>query len=100
MPKFTLIKHAESAYDSEITSTFHCELLDSARCHIDDFLQASGFQLPSEDDSDDVVLPKPMFDLYSAEDDLWQDAFANKFRNDGVDGSAGADIIDFPISDS
>ena len=99
MPKFSLVKHAESAADAEICSTFHVDHIDLARAHFDDFLLASGFSLPEKDDAPFV----PKKDMW--EDELWDDALAAKFRNDkplnndGPVGGKGADILKFPISD-
>jgi hypothetical protein len=95
MPKFSLVKHADSASDAEICSTFHVDHIDLARAHFDDFLQASGFSLPEL--KDDPMAP-PQSDKW--EDLLWDDAFASKFRNDGPVGGNGADVIKFPVSDS
>jgi len=98
MPKFTLIKHGDNSFDSDVTMEFYTETLDLARAHYDDFLRASGFELPMEDKKDehDYVIPDP-------EDWLWDDAFASKFKDfvkmDGPVGSAGADVIQFPTPD-
>ena len=93
MPKFSLVKHAESAADAEICSTFHVDHIDLARAHFDDFLLASGFSLPEKDDAPFV----PKKDMW--EDELWDEAIDFKFRNDGPVGGEGADVIKFPISD-
>ena len=98
MPKFTLTKHGDNSFDSDVTMEFYTETLDLARAHYDDFLKASGFELPIEgkEDEHDYVIPDP-------EDWLWDDAFASKFKDfvrmDGPVGSDGADIIQFPTSD-
>jgi hypothetical protein len=87
MPKFTLIKHPETKYDSEVTLTFEAELIEPAKAHFDDFLKASGFEIPMEDGTIDFYLEK-------AEDMMWNDAVESKF------GINSADIIQFPTSDS
>ena len=92
MPKFTLIKHPQNDFDSEVTVTFDTDLLGTAQGHFDDFLKASGFELPLE--TEDKMTPDEF--LQRSEDWAWSDAFASKFRNDGVDGSAGSDVIKFP----
>ena len=89
MPRFTLIKHAEGPYDAEVKVDFQAEVLDLARAHYEDFLQASGFSLPTKVETTEKWLER-------AEDAMWNDAFDSKFRNDGPVGSAGADIIQFP----
>jgi len=100
MPKFSLVKHADSASDAEICSTFHVDHIDLARAHFDDFLQASGFSLPEL--NEDPLAPPKNDDW---EDRLWDEAFDFKFRNDnllndeGPVGGNGADVIKFPVSD-
>ena len=104
MPRFTLIKHADSQYDSEIKMEFEAEVLDLARAHYEDFLNASGFVTKTETTEDW---------LEKAEDMMWDDAISAKFSsdeifnyqaaqpvNDGILGAFGADVIQFPISDS
>ena len=106
MPHFTLIKHADSQYDSEIKMEFDAEVLDLARAHYEDFLTASGF-VP-------VQAEESIYLDWNAqkEDDMWNDAFSSKFTsdeifnfqaaqpvNDGIHGAFGADIIHFPTSD-
>ena len=95
MPKFTLIKHAESDYDSNVTVTFTAEVLDLARAHYEDFLRASGFETTTFDSAE-------MFSewMEKSEDALWDEAFDFKFRNDGPVGANGADVLPFPVSDS
>ena len=86
---------------------FDAEVLDLARAHYEDFLTASGFvPAPPEYTS---------FEEWNSQkdDDMWSDAVAAKFSldeiynyqaaqpvNDGILGTAGADIIQFPTSDS
>jgi len=92
MPKFTLIKHPDNGFDCEVTVTFDTDMLGVAREHFEDFLKASGFEIPLEEDS-----PTLLDDwLEKAEDMMWDDAFDNKFRNDGPVGSSGSDVIRFP----
>ena len=95
MPKFTLIKHAETSFDSEVTVTFNTDLLEGAKGHFDDFLKASGFEIPLEAEKPaeepDFEFRLQTSDRLAAEADwMWNDAFANKF---------GGDIIQFPTSD-
>lgn len=96
MPKFTLIKHADSEVDSEITSTFHVDHIDLARVHYNDFLQASGFYLPENET--DFVSPQRET-LWQEDDEKWEEAIDFKFRNDGPVGAGGADVLPFPVSD-
>jgi len=93
MPRFTLIKHADSQYDSEIKMEFEAEVLDLARAHYEDFLNASGFVTQTETTEDW---------LEKAEDMMWDDAFSSKFsyssptplvKHDGPVGSTGDDVI-------
>jgi hypothetical protein len=96
MPRFTLIKHADGPYDAEVKVDFQAEVLDLARAHYEDFLQAAGFELPPKVETTEDWLEK-------AEDAMWDDAFSAKFninaaepvRMDGLVGGAGADVIDF-----
>ena len=102
MPKFTLTKHGDNSFDSDVTMEFYTETLDLARAHYDDFLKAAGFELPPESGTESLEFPDP-------EDWLWDDAFASKFQEfvhaaepvkmDGILGNAGADIIQFPTPD-
>ena len=107
MPHFTLIKHADSQYDSEIKMEFDAEILDLARAHYEDFLMASGFVPALEEDTH--------FQDWNSkkDDDMWDDAVSAKFAldeiftyqaaqpvNDGILGAFGADVIQFPTSDS
>ncbi len=48
MPKFTLVKHPDNQFDAEVTVTFESDTLGVARGHFDDFLKASGFEIPLE----------------------------------------------------
>ena len=95
MPKFTLIKHAETSFDSEVTVTFNTDLLEGAKGHFDDFLRASGFEIPLEvaDPTDELnsQFRLEVSDRLAAESDwMWNDAFAAKF---------GGDVISFPTRD-
>jgi len=105
MPKFTLIKHADSQYDAEVRMDFDAEVVDLAEAHFHDFLQASGFELPlPENDTVDFNPRLTNEDwLALAEDHMWDDAYESKFgvqaaqtTNDGILGSTGADIVEFP----
>lgn len=95
MPKFTLIKHADCDYDTEVTVEFTAEVLDLARAHYEDFLRASGFETETVDSSERLMSEW----LEKAEDDMWNDAFDFKFRNDGPVGAGGADVLPFPSSE-
>jgi len=100
MPKFTLIKHAETSFDSEVTVTFNTDLLEGAKGHFDDFLKASGFEIPLEAEAveePDYEFRLTQSDRLAAEQDwLWNEAFTSKF---GGSTSSGADIITFPTKD-
>ena len=93
MPKFTLIKQPENGFDCEVTVTFDTEMLGVAREHFDDFLKASGFEIPLETESKKSDLDDW---LEKAEDAMWDEAIELKFREDGPVGSAGTDVINFP----
>ena len=98
MPKFTLIKHADTSFDSEVTVTFNTDLLEGAKGHFDDFLKASGFEIPLEVEEPIDELTShfrlEVSDRLAAESDwAWNDAFASKFS------SHSADIISFPTRD-
>ena len=84
MPRFTLIKHADNDFDAEVTVTFNAELIGVAQQHFEDFLKASGFEIPLEAEIDDF--------LAREEDWMWNDAIESKFHK--------ADIISFPSSNS
>ena len=106
MPKFTLIKHADSQYDAEVRMDFDSEVVDLAQAHFHDFLQAAGFELPLPEEEEDVFNPR----LTNADwlalkgDHMWDDAFESKFgihaagpvNMDGILGGGGADVIEFP----
>lgn len=93
MPKFTLIKQPDHEFDAEVTVTFHTEMLGVAREHFDDFLKASGFEIPLETETEpsDIELW-----LEKAEDDMWDDAFESKFPLDSSVNPTGSDKIQFP----
>ena len=78
--------------------TFDTDLLDLAKAHIHDFLQASGFEFPEEEDYEQILSHSDF--LAKEEDWMWSDALASKFRNDKVGGGRFADVIQFPVSDS
>ena len=99
MPNFKLIKEPENTHDSEVVFTFDTDIVGVAQAHFNDFLKASGFELPLEETDEPIRLSKEDF-LAREEDWMWDDAFDFKFRNDGLKGSLGADIIQFPVSDS
>lgn len=100
MPRFTLIKHADNQFDSEIKMEFEAEVLDLARAHYEDFLQGAGFELPLKTDAESDFIAKE-------EDWMWDDAFASKFSAeevfsfqaeqyvpmDGPVGASGEDVI-------
>jgi len=102
MPRFTLIKHADNQFDSEIKMEFEAEVLDLARAHYEDFLTASGFVSATSEET--------TFQEWNSQkdDDMWNDAFAAKFshdevyssptpslKNDGILGVTGEDNIIF-----
>jgi hypothetical protein len=93
MPKFTLIKHAENDYDTQVTVEFTAEILDLARAHYEDFLRGAGFETP---DSSTTMYSEW---LEKRDDEMWNEAFDFKFRNDGPVGATGADILPFPATD-
>ena len=78
MPKFTLIKHAETSFDSEVTVTFNTDLLNCAKGHFDDFLRASGFEIPLEEDGFErrLTVEDPLTTYHDFD---WDDAFRAKF---------------------
>ncbi len=96
MPKFTLVKHPDNQYDAEVTVTFESDMLGVARGHFDDFLKASGFELPLEvepNEEPDFEFRLGQFDRLVAETDwAWNDAFISKFGNN-------PDVIQFPNKD-
>ena len=104
MPNFRLIKEAEFSHDSEVVMTFDTDMLDVAMAHYKDFLKASGFELPDEDNpsfkENAETFAQSFLKIQKEEDWMWNDAFESKFRNDGVEGGEGSDVIQFPISDS
>jgi len=102
MPRLRLTKEPENTHDAEVTVTFDTDLLDIAKAHFNDFLQASGFEIPFEYISEPKLERRITTDDFLAkeEDWMWNDAITSKFRNDGPVGSAGADVIHFPLSDS
>ena len=98
MPRFELIKHPSNDYDSAVSMTFTAEMVDVAKAYFDDFLKASGFELPL-DDEPEFKLTLTTEDFLAAQEDwLWDDAFASKFRNAGPVGATGADVLPFPSS--
>ena len=98
MPKFTLIKHSEHTFDSEVTVTFEGEVLDVVQAHVNDFLKASGFEIPDNEARNDFFMSLTAGNDFIAkeEDWMWNDAFESKFRNDGPVGSTGTDVLKFP----
>ena len=94
MPKFTLIKHRDHETDSEISVTFTTDELGLAKDHFDDFLKASGFELPLDDRMNGYYIPTPSEWEW---DDNGEFKFnAAEFCNDGILGGSGADILEFP----
>jgi hypothetical protein len=96
MPRFTLTKHPDNQYDAQVTVTFESDMLGVARGHFDDFLKASGFELPLEpepNEEPDFEFRLTQSDRLVAESDwAWNDAFVSKFGHK-------ADVIDFPTND-
>ena len=78
MPKFTLIKHADTSFDSEVTVTFNTDLLEGAKGHFEDFLKASGFEIPLEEDGTERRLTSEDY-VPDYHDFDWDDAFRAKF---------------------
>ena len=97
MPKFTLVKHPDNQFDAEVTVTFESDILGVARGHFDDFMKASGFEIPLEaepTEEPDFEFRLTQSDRLAAEADWeWNDAFVSKFAN------KNADIISFPTPD-
>lgn len=93
MPKFTLIKYPDNGFDCEVTVTFDTDMLGVAREHFDDFLKASGFEIPMETEPEKFTVESW---LERAEDAMWDEAFDFKMKDDGPVGSAGTDVIKFP----
>ncbi len=59
MPKFTLIKHSEFEGDAEVSVTFSTDQLGLAKDHFDDFMKASGFELPLDNRMSGYIIPDP-----------------------------------------
>ena len=59
MPKFTLIKHKDHETDTEVSVTFSTDELGLAKDHFDDFMKASGFELPLDDRMAGYVIRDP-----------------------------------------
>jgi hypothetical protein len=59
MPKFTLIKHRDTENDAEVSVTFTTDELGLAKEHFDDFMKASGFELPLDNVMSGYVIPDP-----------------------------------------
>jgi hypothetical protein len=57
MPKFTLIKNSEFEGDAEVSVTFSTDQLGLAKDHFDDFLKASGFELPLDNRMSGYIIP-------------------------------------------
>ncbi len=91
MPKFTLIKHADTSFDSEVTVTFNTDLLEGAKGHFEDFLRASGFEIPLETNEFErrLTVSDPLTNYHDFD---WDDAFRAKFGK-------SSDVINFPLSD-
>lgn len=49
MPKFTLTKFPEVSEDSTVSVTFETDSLPAAQAHFEDFLKASGFEVPDHE---------------------------------------------------
>ena len=59
MPKFTLIKHREFETDAEVSVTFSTDELGTAKDHFNDFLKASGFELPLDSTMSGYIIRDP-----------------------------------------
>lgn len=96
MTKFTLIKHADSDYDTDITMTFSAEMRDLVMAHFNNFLLASGFELPMEEELPFEFKLTSEDYLARQEDYKWDEAFDFKFGSAGMVGGLSGDIIQFP----
>jgi len=74
MPKFTLIKHREFESDAEVSVTFSTDQLGLAKDHFDDFMKASGFELPLDNTMSGYTIPDPS-------DWEWDDDGEMKLKN-------------------
>ena len=96
MPNFTLIKHPDNEQDAEVTVSFQTDMLIVAQEHVEDFLKASGFELPLEDETPCGSTP-----IWSGDDWEWDDALESKFGNNQTTyDPVTAKIFKFPVSDS
>jgi hypothetical protein len=89
MPKFTLIKHSEFEGDAEVSVTFSTDQLGLAKDHFDDFMKASGFELPLDNRMSGYVIPSPS-------EWEWDDKGEFKLNKDIAYSAYKADIIKFP----
>ena len=94
MPKFTLIKHREFETDAEVSVTFSTDELGLAKEHFNDFLQASGFELPLDDRMSGYVIPSPSDWEWDDDGDLKMQHFAQGLDR-LLDNPSTDDIIDF-----
>ena len=104
MPRFTLVKHSDNEFDTDVTMEFSSETVELARTHYDDFLKASGFEIPIERDHAVDRWLDQRDAIVKEEDWMWNDAFAAKFagKPDNVvdfgsviKGGEGTDTIPF-----
>lgn len=96
MTKFTLIKHADSDYDAEVTMTFSAEMRDLVMAHFNNFLLASGFELPMEEEIPFEFKLTSEDYLAREEDYKWDEALDFKFSGAGLVGGLSDDVIQFP----
>ena len=100
MPKFTLIKHREFETDAEVSVTFSTDELGTANDHFDDFLKASGFEVPLEKaQSEYVVRPISEWEWddngeLKADESTYRDALIE--HSDFSPNVFMSDIIEFP----
>ena len=92
MPKFTLIKHPDHETDSEISVQFSTDELGLAKDHFDDFMKASGFELPMDDRMSDFVVRSPSEWMWDDDGEFQVHAAASAI-NSILDNP---DIIQFP----
>jgi len=99
MPKFTLIKHRDTENDAEVSVTFTTDELGLAKDHFDDFMKASGFELPLDDRMSGYTIRKPSeWEWDDRGEFKIDDSTFNEAMTEFSDfqSSLYADIINFP----
>ena len=94
MPKFTLIKHSEFEGDAEVSVTFSTDQLGLAKDHFDDFLKASGFELPLDNRMSGYIIPDPSEWEWDDDGDMKIENFAKGL--DRLLNNPSPDVIEFP----